>query len=85
MFNHNNSQNFWEIVNEQKHLEGRVRSEYHSKTKFMNDFSELFEKLPSLAEKLTDASAEEKERIMANVKGYFDRDIQEKHDVIYGL
>jgi hypothetical protein len=60
MFNHSNAQNFWEIINEQKHMDGRVRSEYHSKTKFMNDYSDLFTKLPSYAEKLNDASADEK-------------------------
>ena len=31
------------------------------------------------------ASGEEKEKMLKNIKGHFDRDLQEKHDSINGL
>ena len=42
----------------------------------MNDYTQLFDNLPNTVEKLNKASPEEKERMIGNIKGYFDRDLQ---------
>ena len=72
-FNHNDVTVVQELVNIPMHIEGDPSSSYFTRSKFMNDFSPLFNE-GEVQEAMNGKSNMEKKRIHDNIHGHFDRE-----------
>jgi hypothetical protein len=77
-FNHQDVTVVQELVNVQMHLEGDPTSSYFTRSKFMNDFTPLFEE-HGYEHHLENKTEKERQAAMKNVKGHFDRPLFNKN------
>lgn len=72
-------------MNKTQHLFANQKDKYFTRSKFMNDFSEIFDDCPKSQKLISEGSEHEQKTFNANIKGHFDREKYEENTLNYGV